>query len=89
MVWPQNWEGEFFGNVDAWQLLCKATIGDMAKSTKVYEIKDVGCLVQVTTKHGDHCAEALQFVPGVKLANDENGNLVLEKDANGIWAAIR
>ena len=76
MIWPFLGKDKSYGNPDAWQLLCKAKIGDKEKSTKVYEIKGVGCLVQVTTNYGDHCcAEALQFVPGVKL-----DGLVLVKD---------
>jgi hypothetical protein len=29
--------------------------------------------VQVTTQQGDNVAEALTFVPGVKIADDVNG----------------
>lgn len=32
-----------------------------------------GCVVQVTTQQGDNVAEALTFVPGVKIADDVNG----------------
>ena len=37
------------------------------KSTKGMEIEGVGCVVQVTTQQGDNVAEALTFVPGVKI----------------------
>ena len=37
------------------------------KSTKVMEIKGQGCLVQVTTQQGDQIAEALTYVPKVRL----------------------
>ena len=58
-----------FGDVDTWKLICKAssdTEGWM-KSTKALQIDGVGCLVQVTTQQGDHVAEALAFVPGVRI----------------------
>ena len=66
------------GNVDMFRLLCKAssdTEGWM-KSTKACEVPG-GCIVQVTTQQrnadGSYAvAEALSFVPGVKIADDEN-----------------
>lgn len=70
------------GNGDLWQLLCKAsseTEGWM-KSTKAMEIAGLGCLVQVTTQQrssngtGNYAvAEAVTFVPGVKIISDVNG----------------
>jgi len=68
-----------YGNSDYWTLLCKAsslTEGWM-KSTKALQIEHMGCLVQVTTQQGEHVAEAVTFVPGVKLAYDDTGNLHL------------
>jgi len=58
------------GNGDLWQLLCKASseAEDWMKSTKVMEIHQVGCLVQVTTQQGDQVAEALVFMPEVRIA---------------------
>ncbi len=61
---------QVFGDGDLFQLLCKAwseSEGWM-KSTKAMEIWGVGCVVQVTTQQGPHIAEALTFVPGVKVA---------------------
>ena len=66
------------GNGDMFRLLCKAssdTEGWM-KSTKACEVPG-GCIVQVTTQQrntdGSYAvAEALSFVPGVKIADDEN-----------------
>ena len=66
------------GNGDMFKLLCKAsseTEGWM-KSTKAMELPG-GCLVQVTTQQrnpdGSYAvAEALSYVPGVKIAGDEN-----------------
>lgn len=57
------------GDGDTWQLLCKASSKKEGwmKSTKVLEIENVGCLVQVSTQQGDHVAEALAFVPGVQI----------------------
>ena len=69
-----------FGNGDMWKLLNKASSASQGwmKSTKVMQVGDIGCLVQVTTEHRDvssmgsifpvtAAAEALTFVPGAKL----------------------
>lgn len=71
-----------FGNGDSWQLLCKASSDNEGwmKSTKAYEIPGVGCMVQVTTQQrywigyeaSYAVAEAVTFVPGVKIVPDEN-----------------
>ena len=62
------------GNPDLWVLICKASSksGGWVESTKAMQMPS-GCLVQVSTKEGDKVAEALQFVPGVKIDTDENG----------------
>ena len=66
------------GNGDMFRLLCKASSQNEGwmKSTKACEISG-GCIVQVTTQQrnadGSYAvAEALSFVPGVKIADDEN-----------------
>lgn len=58
-----------FGDGDTFQLLCKASSADEGwmKSTKAMEIYGVGCVVQVTTQQGDNIAEAVTFVPGVRI----------------------
>lgn len=63
------------GNGNTFQLLCKASSKKQGwmKSAKAAEIDGVGCVVQVTTQQGDNVAEALTFVPGVRIADDENG----------------
>lgn len=63
------------GNGDMFQLLCKASSKNQGwmKSAKACEIPGLGCLVQVTTQQGDQVAEALTFVPGVRVAPDVNG----------------
>jgi hypothetical protein len=63
------------GNGDSFRLLCKASSKEQGwmKSAKALEIAGVGCVVQVTTQQGDNVAEALTFVPGVKIADDVNG----------------
>ncbi|MHA1481936.1 MAG: hypothetical protein ACTSQA_00675 [Candidatus Heimdallarchaeaceae archaeon] len=63
-----------FGNGDIFQLLCKASSEKEGwlKSTKACEIKNVGCIVQITTQQDNHVAEAVCFVPGVKIEDDEN-----------------
>lgn len=66
-----------FSNGDMFKLLCKASSQDEGwmKSTKAMEVVG-GCVVQVTTQQrnidGTHSvAEALAYVPGVKIADDE------------------
>ena len=66
------------GNGDMFRLLCKASSQSQGwmKSTKACEVAG-GCIVQVTTQQrnpdGSYAvAEALSFVPGVKIADDEN-----------------
>ncbi len=61
-----------FGNGDAFQLLCKAhsKAESWMKSTKAYQIDGVGCIVQVTTQQHDNVAEAMVYVPGVKVVDD-------------------
>lgn len=58
-----------WGDGDAWKLLGKASskAEGWMKSTKAMEIPGVDCLVQVTTQQGSNVAEALQFVPGVRI----------------------
>ena len=66
------------GNGDQFRLLCKASseAEGWMKSTKAMETPS-GCVVQVTTQQRNEdgsyaVAEALAFVPGVKIADDEN-----------------
>ena len=66
------------GNGDMFQLLCKASseIEGWMKSTKACQVVG-GCIVQVTTQQrnidGTYAvAEALTYVPGVKIVGDEN-----------------
>lgn len=58
-----------YGDGDTFKLICKASSKAQGwmKSTKAMDIPGVGCLVQVTTQQGDHVAEALAFVPGVRV----------------------
>jgi hypothetical protein len=62
------------GNGDMFRLLCKASSQKEGwmKSTKACEIPGVGCIVQVTTQQGENVAEAVTFVPGVKIVDDIN-----------------
>jgi hypothetical protein len=64
---------EIVGDGDIFQLLSKASskAEGWMKSCKAMEVPG-GCVVQVTTQHGDNIAEALTFVPGVKIADDVN-----------------
>ena len=67
------------GNGDLFRLLCKASseVEGWMKSTKAMQTP-MGCVVQVTTQQkgidGTYAvAEALTFVPGAVIADDENG----------------
>lgn len=57
------------GDGDLFRLLSKAYSKreGWMKSTKAMEIPGVGCVVQVTTQQDFHVAEAVTFVPGVKI----------------------
>lgn len=65
---------KFFGNGDTFKLLCKAWSEEeeWMKSTKAMEIPGVGCVVQVSTQNEDLVAEAVTFVPGVKIQESYN-----------------
>lgn len=67
-----------FGNGDTFKLICKASskAEGWMKSTKAMQIDNVGCVIQVTTQQWDKVAEALTFVPDVKieLINDDKKN---------------
>jgi len=58
-----------FGDGDTFKLICKASskAEGWMKSTKAMQIDGVGCVVQVTTQQGDNVAEAITFVPGIKI----------------------
>lgn len=69
-----------FGNGDLFQLICKASSKSEGwmKSTKAMEIKGSGCVVQVTTQQKNpdgsySVAEALTFVPGVRIETVTDG----------------
>jgi len=70
---------EIWGNGDAFKLICKASSKSEGwmKSTKAMQIDGIGCIVQVTTQQDGNVAEALCFVPGVKIIDHplENGKV--------------
>jgi hypothetical protein len=73
------------GDPDMFKLLCKASSKEQGwmKATKAMEITKVGCLVQVTTQQRNSdgsysVAEALSFVPGVRVVDDKNGGRALK-----------
>tara|TARA_R100001244_G_C5166169_1_gene131431 strand:+ start:1724 stop:2029 length:306 start_codon:yes stop_codon:yes gene_type:complete len=71
-----------WGDGDLFKLISKASSKNEGwmKSTKAMEIKDVGCVVQVTTQQGDNVAEALTFVPFVSIEETkEDGKVVSRK----------
>jgi len=71
---------QVFGNGDLFRLLCKASseAEGWMKSTKAMET-GTGCVVQVTTQQRNpdgsySVAEALSYVPGVWIMEDDNGH---------------
>jgi hypothetical protein len=73
------------GNGDMFKLLCKASseAEGWMKSTKAMDIQGAGCVVQVTTQQRNpdgsySVAEALSFVPNVRIVDDENSGRRLE-----------
>lgn len=80
---------EIVGNGDMFQLLCKASSQEEGwmKSTKAYQITGSGCMVQVTTQQRNEdgsyaVAEAISFVPGVRIIEDINGGRRLSAARN-------
>lgn len=72
-----------FGNVDIFQLICKASSESQGwmKSCKAMQIEGGGCVVQVTTQYNNpdgtkSVAEALTFVPNVRIVEDETGRFL-------------
>lgn len=74
---------EVWGDGDTFKLISKASSKSEGwmKSTKAMEIPKSGCVVQVTTQQGNNVAEAVTFVPMVRIANitDKKGRLVGRK----------
>ena len=68
---------QFFGNGDTFRLISKASSKSEGwmKSCKAMEIPKVGCVIQVTTQQGANVAEALVFVPGVRINIEDDGTL--------------
>lgn len=70
----------FWGNSDTFKLISKAfsESEEWMKSTKAMQIDGVGCVVQVTSQQGNNIAEAVTFVPNVKINDVVNtdGNIV-------------
>jgi hypothetical protein len=68
-----------FGDGDLFRLISKASskAEGWMKSTKAMEIPGVGCIIQVTTQQGGNIAEALTFVPGVKIVGDAEDRKVV------------
>lgn len=75
-----------FGDGDTFKLICKASSESEGwmKSTKVCEVKGIGCIVQVTTQQrnsdGSHSiAEALTFVPGSKVVTSYREGIAVNR----------
>lgn len=77
---------DIVGNPDLFEVLSKTSCDaeGWMKSTKAMEVDSVGCLVQVTTQQrnpdGSYAvAEALTFVPGVRIVYCTEGGAKLEQ----------
>jgi hypothetical protein len=72
----------FWGNGDIFKLISKASsnVKGWMKSTKAMQIDKHGCIVQVTTQQGDNVAEAVTFVPGVKIKEILENNKVISRE---------
>ena len=74
---------KFWGDGDTFKLISKASSENEGwmKSTKAMQIDGVGCVVQVTTQQGNNIAEAVTFVPNVKIeeTKDAEGKVTARK----------
>lgn len=73
----ENGDGvQWHGTPGQWRIVFKAwsRAQHWMKTTKALALPG-GVLVQVTTREDGCCAEALQFVPGVALADNEDGTV--------------
>lgn len=77
---------QFWGDGDTFKLISKASSENEGwmKSTKAMEIHRTGCVVQVTTQQrnpdGSYAvAEALTYVPHVKIQNNIDGDTVVSR----------
>jgi hypothetical protein len=68
------------GDVTQWKLLCQESSESegWSRETKAIDIPGIGALVQVTTRQiyfngTSAVAQALAFVPGVKVVDDGSG----------------
>lgn len=70
-----------FGHGDLFKLLSKASSEKEGwmKSSKAMEIAGIGCVFQVTTQQGDNVAEAVCFIPGVRIEGETTGGRRLIK----------
>lgn len=71
----------FWGNGDTFKLISKASSQNEGwmKSTKAMQIDRVGCVLQVTTQQGDNIAEAVSFIPGVKIYEETQDGVVVSR----------
>ena len=75
----------FWGNGDTFKLISKASsqAEGWMKSTKAMEIEGIGCVIQVTTQQDSNVAEALTYVPGVRIREiKENGEVIAREIIN-------
>lgn len=73
---------QIWGNGDMFKLLCKASSKreHWMKSTKAMEIPGLGCVVQVSTQQDEMVAEAVTFIPGVKIKETLEDDKVIARE---------
>lgn len=71
----------FWGDGNTFKLISKASSKEEGwmKSSKAMEIPEVGCVIQVTTQQWDQVAEAITFVPGVKIEEIKEGETIIAR----------
>ena len=72
---------KFWGDGNTFKLISKASSKEEGwmKSTKAMEIEGVGCVIQVSTQQWDKVAEAVTFVPGVKIQEIKENEIVISR----------
>ena len=75
------------GNPDLFRLVCKVAGANFVKSTKAMAVPG-GCLVQVSTRETREngavaVAEAISFIPGVRLVDNADGTVLIVEQASG------
>ena len=73
--------GDFkaWGDITQWKHICKSWSQkeDWMKNTKAMEIEGVGCVLLVSTQNEEMIAETTTFIPGVKIEDIVENQIVV------------